>query len=62
MDNNNPRIIFQDKETLKLYIGACVLYMKDQDWDSPEHFYDLIEEWINRFHKDRAADPGIDPE
>jgi len=55
------RILFEDKETLIAYVAEIVLYMRFKQWESPERFYDLIEEWIDAFHNGNLRDPDQKP-
>lgn len=42
-------IVFDDLETLVAYIGEAILYMRNKEWDCPEHFYELIEAFVKTF-------------
>ncbi len=42
----NKNIIFEEKETLRAYLGYFWVYMKKKSWHSIDEFYDLIDEFI----------------
>ncbi len=51
----NSRIVFQNKESLRAYLSFAILHMRDKKWETSDHFYDLIDEWMEMFHKERLV-------
>ena len=47
----NSRIVFQNKESLRTYLSFAILHMRDEKWETSAHFDDLIDEWMEMFHK-----------